>query len=314
MSEQNPKLVNSNITDCIPQCGPCPLGCAECFYDGGRFYRSLEPLMPSLEEVQGKVVRVNSGHDSNLQFGLVMEKTTGYLHKFYNTSLPLLRFKAPTVLTINGRDTDRTFYYPTQVKGNLRELMFVRFRVNTWNLKLCDAAVRNWCSLGIPLVLTDMRYYNEKAVKNPEDYQWKKHILNSYYCLKPERLDMILRRYANAPLVFWCGNPFSRSTFCEQCRICELLYYKTKRRMECDTDDVPKAGYENLPPVNRTQERVNDGHTILITRQECENRIKSKDAEEPVIRKVLEIILKEMDHLHVDQLETERPLGVLVSS
>ena len=28
----NPKLVGSNIIDCIPQTGECPLKCTECFY------------------------------------------------------------------------------------------------------------------------------------------------------------------------------------------------------------------------------------------------------------------------------------------
>ena len=229
--QQNPKLADSNIIDCIPQRGPCSLNCSQCYYNSGRFYRPLEPLIPSLEEAKGKIIRVNSGHDSNLQFELVMETTRGYLDRFYNTALPLLRFNAPTVLTINGRDTDVTFYHPNHVKGNLKELMFVRFRVNTWNLKLCDEAVRSWCGLGIPLVLTDMRYYNEEAVESPEDYQWKKHILNSYYCLKPEALDCILKRYADNGLVFWCGNPFSKSTYCSECRICEILYWRTKQRL-----------------------------------------------------------------------------------
>ena len=231
MSAQNPKMEGCNIIDCIPQAGECPLRCQECYYNGGRFYRPLEPLIPTSQEAMERIVRVNSGHDSNLQFDRVMEVTSFYKHKFYNTSLPLLRFGAPTVLTVNGRDTDRTFYSPSQVKGPLRELMFVRFRVNPWNLELCDQAVSEWCIMvGLPLVLTDMRYYDPSLLKFPEAFLWKKHILNSYYCLKPEVLDGIFSRYAWNSLVFWCGNPFSKSTFCRDCRLCELLYWKALGR------------------------------------------------------------------------------------
>lgn len=241
----NPKLVGSTIIDAIPQEGICPLKCQECYYNPKeeidmsvgvkhevpRFYRELKPLLPSLEEAIGKIVRVNSGHDSNMQRELVIEKTKIYPDKFYNTSIPVLGFGAPAVLTINGRDTDKTYFAPADVKGDLKELMFVRFRVNTWNLELCDAAVKDWTKEGVVFVLTDMRYYDPAAVKKPEDYLWKQHILNSYYCLKPEVLETIFTRYDSNKLVEWCGNKVTKSTYCKDCGVCQQTYADAKLRM-----------------------------------------------------------------------------------
>ena len=150
------------------------------------------------------------------------------------------------VLTLNGLKTDESYIYLSQVKGDLQDLMFVRFRVNTWNLELCGRAINTWTkdgvygdldSLtwndGVPLVLTDMRYYDGDKI--PEDhkqyYEFRKHILNSYWMLNEEGRKKVfsLLRFPN---VFWCGNPFSLSTTCQECRLCEILYIKAKVRME----------------------------------------------------------------------------------
>jgi hypothetical protein len=227
----NPKLVGSTIIDSIPQTGPCPLDCQECYYNGGRFYRELIPLIPAQQEAVGKIVRVNSGHDSNIQRELVIAATKDYPDKFYNTSIPVLGFGAPVVLTINGRNTDTEYISPSQVKGDLKELMFVRFRLNTWNLDLCDAAVKEWTGKGVVFVITDMRYYDASAVKKPDDYLWKQHILNSYFCLKPEELDKVFRRYSDNGLVEWCGNKETKSTYCKDCGVCQETYADTKLRM-----------------------------------------------------------------------------------
>lgn len=228
--KENPKLANSNIIDCIPQTGECPLNCAECYYNGGRFYRSLnDPEIPTLEASIEKIVRVNSGHDSNLEFDNVMKVTEKYEDKFYNTSLPMLRFNNPVVLTINSRDDDYTFYHRGDIEGNLDELMFVRFRVNTWNIPLCIEAIEEWNP--VPLVLTDMRYYNRDLVKEPQYYNFRKHILNAYWRLNEKGTSKIFE-LLKLPNVFWCGNPFSLSTMCEECRVCELFYIATKVRLK----------------------------------------------------------------------------------
>ena len=61
MYKKNPKLVDTNITDCIPQCGPCPMGCSECFYNRpGAFYTDItKPNIPTKYDVGDKIVRMN---------------------------------------------------------------------------------------------------------------------------------------------------------------------------------------------------------------------------------------------------------------
>lgn len=233
---QNPKLEGSLIIDAIPQTGECPMYCSQCFYNEPGFYRPIDqPLIPTAEEALNKIVRVNSGNDSNNKRDLVIAATKDYPRKFYNTSVPRLDFGAPVVLTINGRDTDETFFAPSDVKGNLEDLMFVRFRANTWNLELCDDAVHAWChEKGIPLVLTTMRYYDRESVKKPEDYTYKKHILNESFSLKSESLRGIFSRYRQENLVFYCGNPVSESSMCSDCRICEHTFDKALLRVEAN--------------------------------------------------------------------------------
>src|SRR4030043_2218245 len=98
----NPKLLGSSIVDCIPQVGNCPNNCPDCYFNAPGFFRTKdEPLIPTLEEVADKIVRVNSGHDSNLQKDLVLEVTKQYPKKFYNTSIPNFDFPAPVVFTCN---------------------------------------------------------------------------------------------------------------------------------------------------------------------------------------------------------------------
>ncbi len=78
--KRNPKQEGTNIFDCKPQCGPCPVGCAQCFYNRpGAFYTSIyEDLVPTPEEVGDGIVRMNSGHDSNIQRDLVIATALKY--------------------------------------------------------------------------------------------------------------------------------------------------------------------------------------------------------------------------------------------
>jgi len=220
---ENPKLKGTNIIDCIPQVGECKHQCPECFYNGGRFFRTLdEPWMPSLEEVGDKIVRVNSGNDSNSQKELVLEKTEQYRLKFFNTSVPNFDFPDPVVFTCNGGK-----------KGELKlvedppwNLMFVRVRVNSWDMETIDRAVEHyWNTHGVPVVLTFMRYYNGDLIPEEakNDYEWRKSIVNDYFCLKQEALLRIMSRYKGKG-VRMCGTPVSSN--CVDCRNCELFYQK----------------------------------------------------------------------------------------
>ncbi len=222
---KNPKLEGTCLIDCIPQAGECPVGCAECFYNGGRFYRTLEePLVPSLQEAMGRIVRVNSGHDSNLQREGVIGATRHYPDKFYNTSIARFDFPGPVVYTCNGR---RLVLAEPPPAGNL---MFVRVRACTWSLDEVDAAVEFYQKKrGIPTVLTFMRYYSRDAVQRPEDYEWRKSVLNDYWCIRPEAMTRVMARYKGTGARS-CGT--ASSSLCIDCRNCEMLYWECLGRMK----------------------------------------------------------------------------------
>ena len=222
----NPKLKGSSLIDAIPQTGECPVGCAECFYNGGRFYRTLdEPLIPSEEESVGKIVRVNSGHDSNIEKQMVLCETYWYKDKFYNTSIPNFDFPSPVVFTCNGRDLILT--------DDVENLMFVRFRVSTDNLEEADRAVEHYLvKHGIPVVMTFMRYYSDPP--NQEDYEFRKSVINDYWCLKSDKVVEIMSRWGKKtpPVrgVRMCSTPYS--SFCGDCKNCEFLYHEFFRRLD----------------------------------------------------------------------------------
>lgn len=217
----NPKLAGSHLIEAIPQTGECPIGCAECFYNGGRFYRTLdEPLLPSLAEAEGKIVRVNAGHDSNINRALVVGATRHYPHKFYNTSIPRFDFQAPVVFTCNGKKPHFVDCPPN--------IMFVRIRTNTWDMEIQDALVKHYLGQGVPVALTFMRYYDKNNVVEMERYEWRKNILNDYYCIRADPQLEILKRYKGTG-VRMCGTPVS--SLCVDCRNCELLYWECLRKM-----------------------------------------------------------------------------------
>lgn len=225
MSEQNPKLIGSNIIDCIPQTGECPNRCAECFYNSGRFYRSLDkPLIPSKKDAEGKIVRVNSVHDSNLDKKRVLTIARDYRRKFFNTSISNFDFPAPVVFTANADDVIH-LVQPTP------NLMFVRARTTLWNLYDVRKIIEHyWERHKVPVVLTFMRFYSKDSIPEifQNDYEWKQHILNSYWRIKSEAIIKIMS-YFNGQGVLMCGTPYS--SLCVDCRNCEFLYWECIRKM-----------------------------------------------------------------------------------
>ena len=216
---ENPKLVGTNIVDCIPQTGECPIQCPECYYNGGRFFRTLdEPWMPPSDT--NKIVRVNSGNDSNIDRDMVIAKTIHYKHKFYNTSIPNFDFPAPVVFTCNGgKNSTLKLVKPDNV-------MFVRVKTTLWNVEDVDAAVNHYLKkYDCPVVLTFMRFYNGNLIPDAfkKDYEWRKSILNEYYCIKQDAILNVLNRYKGSG-VRMCGTPVSSK--CIDCRNCEYLYWK----------------------------------------------------------------------------------------
>lgn len=230
MPDQNPKLVDSNIVDCIPQVGECPNKCSECFFNGGRFYRDINiPQIPTILEVGGKIVRMNSGNDSNHQRDLVIKVAKQYGDFFFNTSTPCFDFSGPVVFTANRQCPQNKVHLVPNPPHNL---MFVRARVSPWNLGDVGLVVGHYLKKhGIPVVLTFMRYYDGDLIPehHKDDYEWKEHIINDYWVLKPEAMLRIMEHFKGIG-VRMCGTPYS--SYCVDCRNCEFLYLECKKKMQ----------------------------------------------------------------------------------
>jgi hypothetical protein len=235
---ENPKTAGSGILGCIPQTGVCPNKCEDCFFQSGRSY--LEPLsenlpnMPPLYLARHYIVRVNDGNDSNVQRDLVIRATRKYPQKFYNTAInhDLGGFNAPVVLTLNpGKMTDKDFHRLEEIPPNL---MFVRFRVNMWNLEFCDQAVKFYTERDVPVILTFMRYYNVTIPRKEDEgfYSVRKNIQNSYWKITTEGWQMIMDQYRHNKRVHSCGTEGKNGTFlCRDCGHCLREYFATMERM-----------------------------------------------------------------------------------
>lgn len=235
---ENPKTKGSGILCAIPQSGRCPNKCEDCFFQSGRSY--LEPLednlpnMPPVEMIEGRVVRVNDGNDSNVDRELVIASTQRYKMKFYNTSIPdkIDQFDAPVVLTVNpGRMTDDDFYRIIPIPKNL---MFVRAIANTWNLRLINEIVEYYSNKNIPIVLTFMAYFDTPS-RIPEglrgDYELRKRTMNFYWAITATAWIDVMRYFRHNKLVHSCGTEgASGTTACRHCGNCLREYFATKER------------------------------------------------------------------------------------
>jgi len=241
--KENPKTKGSGILCAIPQTGTCPNKCEDCFFQSGRSY--LEPLeenlpnMPDPKEVIlfNRVVRVNDGNDSNVDKEKVIEMTSCYPMRFYNTAIPvgLEEFKQPVVLTLNpGKMTDVGW---TKLKKIPKNLMFVRIRTNTWNLdKVVFPAVIYYTERKVPVVLTFMAYFGTME-KIPEEhlqnYMFRKRTLNHYYAIHTEAWESVMRNFRYNPYVYSCGKIEGEigTTKCERCGNCLREYFATMERI-----------------------------------------------------------------------------------
>ena len=242
---ENPKFAGSGIVACVPQDGPCPFGCKGCFANASNSYLpDHQPNIPTPEQARGRVVRVNDANDSNNQRDLVMHTAAQYADAFYNTSRPRLDFDKPVVLTINpGEMTDKSYYTLSDcglVYQAPKNLMFVRFRTNTWNKDLCSRAVRYWTGLNVPVVLVFMAHNGEEDI--PEDYRrdyvFRKRTLNSYWAITTTAWKEIVTRFLAMKLVYSCGRVEGElgDTKCKFCGNCLREYYATMERMRlCQT-------------------------------------------------------------------------------
>jgi hypothetical protein len=229
---RNPKQEGSNIFDCKPQSGPCRIGCSQCFYNReGAFYVDInKPFMPDPSEVGDGIMRVNSGHDSNHEREMVIKATEIYPHRFFNTSIAKFDFPAPVVLTANPFEETRKYY--TKIPNKIpKNLMFVRLRTSSTNLKLVREATQNWTAEGIPVVLTFMSYYSQEPPSKVL-YEWKVRHINSYWCATKEFIESTLKSFKEefGRLVTMCGTP--TSNLCKDCRNCETYYWQTLKHMK----------------------------------------------------------------------------------
>jgi hypothetical protein len=236
--KRNPKQAESNLYDCIPQTGPCPIGCSQCFYNRpGAFYVPIDqPHFPSLEEVGDGIVRVNCGNDSNNQREHVIASTAQYPRRFFNTSIPRFDFPGPVVLTANPRE-EQMGVDPYEIKSPAN-LMFVRLRVSSTNLELVREQVANWSDWIVPVVLTFMAYYDAEpqvpaevleAVGGP-CYEWRVRHINSYWCPTAAFIRWVMAQYRGNRLVSYCGS--LEGSYCRLCRNCETYYVQTIKRMK----------------------------------------------------------------------------------
>ncbi len=237
----NPKTAGSGVVCAVPQKGRCPYRCADCFFQSGRSY--LEPLdertpnMPPPEVVaRAAVVRVNDGNDSSNQLEEVVRATAGMPRRFFNTSWPdrVAEFPGPVVLTINpGELTDVSLW---KLGPHVpRNLMFVRFRTDTWNLDLADAAVEYYATREVPVVLTFMAYHSVDSIPQERrgDYVLRRRTTNEYWAITTDAWRAIVSRYLESKWVSWCGRVEGErgDTHCRHCGNCLKEYFATMERL-----------------------------------------------------------------------------------
>ncbi len=231
MKKRNPKQVGSVLFDCVPQHGPCPNNCNQCYYNEC-FYAGHEPLIPEPRDVADGIVRMNSGHDSNLEKELVLETAKLYKDVFFNTSAPDLNFPGPVVFTANkGEELNILYTLPTHIPMNL---MFVRMRTSAVNLGRVLEEASKWAKRNVPVVLTLMHYRTLDDVPGRCRYLYenKLHIEHDWW-VPNARLWRIIRSHSvfqTNRLIQTCGS--YESAMCCDCGLCKCYYRITKKRLD----------------------------------------------------------------------------------
>ena len=237
--KQNPKQVGSNLIDCKPQVGKCPLDCNQCYYNRpGAYYGDVHSQeIPTKEEAKGKIVRMNAAHDSNIDRDQVIAVASEYEDVFFNTAINNLKFPGPVVLTANPDETKRGFKAPYHVPDNL---MFVRLRTSPANLFDVGKAAMDWTLSDILVVLTFMCYSNKEEMElvdkpiamSDSCFEYGVTHKNKYW--KPTRVFKeyaikYIRQFIGSRMISMCGT--LDSNLCKDCRLCEYYYWITKKRL-----------------------------------------------------------------------------------
>ena len=233
----NAKLAGSNIVDFIPQSGACPLGCPDCYYNLGvsenaEWIKAANHLSP--QDTANKIVRVNSGHDSNLcrDDTLILaspNSAVAFKHAFFNTSLPRFDFPRPVVFTANPGWMKWQFHEPaTHWKWD--NLMFVRFLVPDLTIETrirLALAAKPYLARDLFIVLTFMRY-TERPKKN-YGYTQMNHFTHYWWAATlPSRRcflnDMLRDEPTFQGRLGVCGG-LDGDERCAACGICESTYW-----------------------------------------------------------------------------------------
>ena len=166
-----------------------------------------------------------------LQKELVIEATEQYKKKFYNTSIPKVNFPAPVVFTANRYEEDAPFSPLSFPWDDLKNIMAIRLRVSSTNLKWIDLGVTQWAKgMGIPVTLTFMAYYTDQPA-DKDKYEWRVRHINSYLCPNKDFMVETLKREKEigGDLVCACG---IETGYCKDCQNCERLYNRIMAKAE----------------------------------------------------------------------------------
>lgn len=116
--------------------------------------------------------------------------------------------------------------------------MFVRFRVNMWNLWLLREAVNYYAKREVPIVLTFMAYYDESSIPTmfKGNYIFRERTINSYYAITTESWRRVSRFWEDTEYDKWvytCGKIEGErgTTLCRFCGNCIREYHATMERM-----------------------------------------------------------------------------------
>lgn len=229
----NPKTNDSQVLGCVPLHGPCPFACADCFAQykdkRGRSYLGENwehtPNMPSLEQAEKKIIRVNDIGDSSDRVNQVVAAVQCYKHRFYNTSFTgrLQHFDAPFMLSVNPGDlTDQSYQ---QILSRFHSnALAVRVRVNMWNVHVVQEVINHYTAVGIPVIMTFMAYHETPIPREYEQYyKDRQRTINNYYCITQEGWDKVLAQLQLNELTLTCGRDATTHA-CTACRNCEKLY------------------------------------------------------------------------------------------
>jgi len=267
----NPRNEGSGVFTAVPHRSRCPFKCEGCAFNEGRSY--LEPLeetlpnVPEPREMRYRVVCINDWHDSSNSHLEIVQGMRGYPLRFFNTIVPyfLHEFDAPVVLTLNAReDTDTKFWQLEEIPANL---MFVRFRVNTWNIKLLWQAVDYYTGTRrVPLILDWVEYPKVSAIPTGyrKYYKADQHDGRRIWRVWFEEWRRVADLFTDDILVYTCGRgPRRQDRLCRNCGNCLREYFATRERMlavmaKAEGPKLPQRQAEDLRHA-RWRDRLDRG-------------------------------------------------------